>query len=331
MVGISDIITKVAREPGNSEIWTMQKIRAIAIHGGAGTIDRAQMSPEREMEYRNALQQALNEGCMILDKGGSSLDAVCASVVFMEENPLFNAGRGSVFNHEGKHEMDASVMRGDSLEAGAVAGICGPRNPVLLAREVMENSGHVLLCGKGAEQFARTMGLEFMPEEWFSTEFRKKQLEEALKEDDFRLDHGGGKKFGTVGAVALDTMGNLAAATSTGGMTNKKFGRLGDSPIIGSGNYADNRTCAVSCTGSGEYFIRAVAAFRLASLMEYGEKPLSEAADYVVNKKLAEMGGDGGLVAVDSKGNIAMPFNTPGMYRACRKPNGEIEIRIWKD
>lgn len=309
----------------------MQKRTAIAIHGGAGTIDRSRMNPEKEREYRMALRDALYEGALVLDKGGSSLDAVCAAVIMLEENPLFNAGKGSVFNHDGKHEMDASVMRGDSLEAGAVAGICGPRNPVLLAREIMEKSGHVLLCGSGAEQFARERGLEFMPEEWFSTEFRKMQLEEALKEGEVRLDHGGGKKFGTVGAVALDSMGNLAAATSTGGMTNKKFGRLGDSPIIGAGTYADNASCAVSCTGSGEYFIRSVTAFHVASLMEYGGKLLSEAAEYVVHKKLTAIGGDGGLIAVDSLGNVVMPFNTPGMYRACRHANGETEIRIWED
>lgn len=309
----------------------MQKKTAIAIHGGAGTIDRSQMSSEKEKEYRKALQQALTEGSIILEKGGSSLDAVCAAVVMLEENPLFNAGKGSVFNHDGKHEMDASIMRGESLEAGAVAGICGPRNPVLLAREVMEKSGHVLLCGRGAEQFARERGLEFMPDDWFSTEFRKNQLEDALKEGEVRLDHGGGKKFGTVGAVALDALGNLAAATSTGGMTNKKFGRLGDSPIIGAGTYADNATCAVSCTGSGEFFIRSVTAFNVSALMEYGGKSLWEAAEYVVHSKLAAIGGDGGLIAVDSRGNIAMPFNTPGMYRACRQANGHTEIRIWED
>ncbi|MBL7943843.1 MAG: isoaspartyl peptidase/L-asparaginase, partial [Flavobacteriales bacterium] len=239
---------------------------ALAIHGGAGTISRSQMPAEKEAAYRKALEDALSVGIAILENGGHALDAVEAAVMSLEDCPLFNAGRGAVFTHDGRHEMDASLMRGDTLQAGAVAGISGVRHPVQLARRVMENTGHVLLSGAGAVAFAREEGLEFQPDDWFFSEFRHAQWQEALRDDVVRLDHSGEKKFGTVGAVAIDQNGNLAAATSTGGMTNKKWGRVGDTPIIGAGTYADNQVCAISCTGNGEYFIRAVAAYDVACL-----------------------------------------------------------------
>jgi beta-aspartyl-peptidase (threonine type) len=304
---------------------------AIAIHGGAGTITRTLMTPEREASYTQALHAALAEGNGILSKGGTSLDAVAAAVVSLENNPLFNAGRGSVFTHEGTHEMDACIMRGDTLEAGAVAGIQGVQNPILLAKAVMEKSDHVMLVREGAEAFARSIGSVFQPDDYFFDNFRHQQLIDARAEGKMQLDHSEGKKFGTVGAVAKDVHGNLAAATSTGGMTNKRWGRVGDSPIVGAGNYANNATCAISCTGHGEFFIRAVVAYDISCLMEYKGLTLEQACQVVVNDKLVKFGGEGGLVAVDGLGNVCLPFNSEGMYRAWQTATEKAEVKIYKD
>ena len=303
---------------------------SLALHGGAGTIPRGSLTPEKESAYRNALKAALGGGWYILQSGGSALDAVEATVVSLEDTPLFNAGRGAVFTHDGTHEMDASVMRGDTREAGAVAGVQGVRNPVSLARLVMEKSGHVLLAGRGAEAFAKTQGVRFEPAEYFFDAFRHEQLQGAKAAGRVQLDHASEsptaldeKKFGTVGAVALDAQGNLAAATSTGGMTNKKWGRVGDSPIIGAGTWADNRTCAISCTGDGEFFIRTATAHAVQALMRWGGKSLEEACEEVVMRELVEIGGEGGLVAVDAGGRVSLVFNSEGMYRAWRSGDGE--------
>lgn len=303
---------------------------AIAIHGGAGTITRSSMTPEKEAAYRQALQDALAAGEAILKQKGSSLDAVEATVRVLEDNPLFNAGRGSVFTHEGKNEMDASIMNGSNLMAGAVAGVQNVKNPVSLARAIMERSEHVMMSGSGAVDFARSVNTEFMPDDYFFVQQRFDQLQEAIKTDSVVLDHTE-RKFGTVGAVAIDVSGNLAAATSTGGMTNKKHGRIGDTPIIGAGTYANNNTCAISCTGHGEYFIRSVVAYDISCLMEYKGKSLREACDLVVKEKLVKLGGEGGLIAVDAHGNIELPFNSEGMYRAFVKEGQTAYIGIYKD
>lgn len=293
---------------------------SLAIHGGAGTLVKGQMTAEKEEEYRTNLEKALDAGYSVLEKGGNALDAVEESVKKLEDSTLFNAGKGSVFTHKGTHEMDASIMDGKTLKAGAVSLVTGIKNPISLARSVMENSEHVFLAGAGAMSFAKKMGFEFLDAKYFYDEFRHKQWLEIKDTDTFQLDHSLKKdrKFGTVGAVALDKHGNLAAATSTGGMTNKKWGRVGDSPIIGAGNYANNATCAVSCTGSGEFFIRGVVAYDVSCLMEYKGMSLGEAAAEVIHNRVLKLGGDGGLIAVDRNGNIALPFNTEGMYRAYR-------------
>ena len=304
---------------------------SLAIHGGAGTILREKMTAEREAAYRNSLKQALLRGWAVLNQEGAAINAVEAAVCALEDDPLFNAGRGSVFTHEGKHEMDASIMSGEDLRAGAVAAVSQIKNPVRLARRVMEETEHVFLCGSGAEEFAREMNCEFAPPEYFYEQLRYEQLLQARREGAVQLDHTPAKKFGTVGAVACDLRGNLAAATSTGGMTNKRFGRVGDTPLIGAGTYADNSTCAVSCTGHGEFFIRAVAAYDVACLMKYKGLPLAEACAQVVNVHLHEMGGEGGLIAVDREGNIALTFNSEGMYRAWITQGREAQVAIYGD
>jgi beta-aspartyl-peptidase (threonine type) len=306
---------------------------AIAVHGGAGTIIRALMTPEKESEYISALKNAVISGENILKNGGSSIDAVETAVKILEDNPLFNAGRGSVFTHDAKHEMDASIMDGRNLLAGAVAGIQNIKNPIGLARTVMEKSDHVFLAGSGAIEFARKNMAEFMPDDYFFVQDRYDQLLEARAKDEVTLDHTptDGKKFGTVGAVALDVNGNLAAATSTGGMTNKRHGRVGDSPIIGAGVYANNITCAVSCTGHGEFFIRSVVAYDISCLMEYKGLSLQQACQHVVNEKLVKLGGEGGLIAIDKIGNVELPFNSEGMYRAFKKEGEEIYVGIYGD
>ena len=267
-----------------------------------------------------------------MSNGGSAIDAVETAVSYLEDSPLFNAGKGSVFTAEGTHEMDASIMDGSNKEAGAVGLISGIKNPIQLARKVKDNSDHVFLGGEGALKFAKAQGVSTLDDDYFFDQLRYDQWQEIKDTDSFQLDHSKSKdhKFGTVGAVARDAHGNIAAATSTGGMTNKRFGRIGDSPMIGAGNYANNTTCAVSCTGSGEFFIRGVVAYEVSALMEFKGLSLSEAANEVINKRILEIGGDGGLIAVDGEGNIAMPFNTEGMYRAQRISGQEPSIAIYK-
>ncbi|WP_283637523.1 isoaspartyl peptidase/L-asparaginase family protein [Aquaticitalea lipolytica] len=306
---------------------------SIAIHGGAGTLVKGLMTPELEAEYKAALQNALTQGYSVLEKGGSALDAVEIAVRLLEDSPLFNAGKGSVFTAEGTHEMDAAIMNGENLKAGAVSLITGIKNPVSLARDIMDKSYHVFLAGEGAMKFAKSNGYTIESPDYFYDEVRYKQWQGIKDSDNFQLDHSVKKdgKFGTVGAVACDQKGNIAAATSTGGMTNKKWGRVGDSPMIGAGTYANNNTCAVSCTGSGEYFIRGVVAYDVSCLMEHKGMSVGEASNEVINKRILKIQGDGGLIAIDTKGNIAMPFNTEGMYRACKTSKGEEVIAIYKE
>ena len=304
---------------------------SIAIHGGAGTLVKGMMTPELEANYITALKLALDKGYTILKSGGSAIEAVETAVISLEDSPLFNAGKGSVFTAEESHEMDASIMDGNSLNAGAVSLISGIKNPISLARDVMEKSEHVFLAGEGAIQFAKQLNYSIENAAYFYDEFRHKQWLEIKDTDNFQLDHSVKKdsKFGTVGAVACDQKGNIAAATSTGGMTNKRFGRVGDSPMIGSGNYANNKTCAISCTGSGEFFIRGVVAYDVACLMEHKNMSLADASNEVIHKRILEIGGDGGIIAVDTNGNIAMPFNTEGMYRASKSSTGIEEVSIY--
>lgn len=307
---------------------------ALAVHGGAGTILRENLTPELESEFLAALRESLRIGEEILAAGGGSLDAVEAVVVFFEDCELFNAGKGACFTHDGGHELDAAIMDGRNRAAGAVAGVRHVKNPIKLARLVMEATPHVMLVGQGAEELAACRGLELVEPAYFSTPRRWEQLQKALASEQQKIslsEDALERKSGTVGAVALDKAGNLAAATSTGGMTNKRWGRVGDSPLPGAGTYADNATCAVSCTGHGEYFIRAVAAYDVAALMEYRKLPLTEAANTVVMEKLLAMEGRGGLVAVDRAGNVALPFNTPGMYRGWLDRAGRARVAIFPD
>lgn len=303
----------------------------LVIHGGSGNISRERMSNDREAEYLAKLSEALKAGEAILKAGGSSMDAVVASIMILEDSPLFNAGKGAVFNYEGRNELDASIMDGKTLQAGAVAGITNIKNPITAARKVMENSPHVMLTGRGAEQFAFEQGLEAVDPSYFFDQTRWDQYREFLRGNtQLRGNTDPDMKMGTVGAVALDMDGNLAAATSTGGMTGKRFGRIGDSPIIGAGTYANNQTCAVSATGHGEYFIRNVVAYDISAQMLYSGKTLEEAANENVMEKLKEQGGNGGIIAVDREGNVAMPFNTTGMFRGYVKSSGETEVKIFK-
>lgn len=310
----------------------MQSKFAIALHGGAGTILQSLMTPEKETLYTSALQTALNTGLEILQNNGTALDAVTATVVALENSPLFNAGKGAVFNHEGTHEMDASLMNGKDLNAGAVAGVKSVKNPIILAQKVLEHSEHILLAGDGALQFAKDQNVALEEDDYFFDAFRYEQYQEALKEDRVQLDHtaGDGKKFGTVGAVAIDINGNLASATSTGGLTNKKYGRVGDSPIIGAGTYANNETCAVSCTGVGELFIKESVAFQIHSLMRDAHKTLQEACDIVVMDRLVKINGEGGLIAIDKDANIVLSFNSDGMYRAWANDKEQF-VKIYQD
>lgn len=312
----------------------------LVIHGGAGTILKKNMTPEKEKAYRDKMQEALNKGYDTLLKGGSALDACEVTLRILEDSPLFNAGKGSVFTNDGKNEMDASMMDGSNLKAGAVAGVRRIKNPVSAARCVMEKSEHVMMVGAGAEKFAKKCKLEMVDTAYFFTPERWESLQRIKKSEKTELDHSDTSgalpvykdyKYGTVGAVALDMNGNLAAATSTGGMTNKKWGRVGDSPIIGAGTYANNKTCAVSCTGHGEYFIRALVAYDISALMEYKGYSVKKAAGHVVLKKLVEMKGEGGVIALDAKGNFAMPFNAEGMYRGYINAKGAASVFIYKD
>ena len=316
---------------------------AIAIHGGAGTILPSAMTPDLETSYKAALQAALDAGYACLTGGGTSLEAVKAAVISLEDCILFNAGRGAVFAKDGSQEMDASIMEGRNLMAGAVSAVRNIRNPIELAYTVMTQSQHVMLSGKGAQDFAKLHGLKTEPDEFFYSDFRHQQWKQLQDSDETALDHSvtvadnssingvaEGKKFGTVGAVAVDQHGNIAAATSTGGMTNKQWGRVGDSPIIGAGTYANNKTCAISCTGHGEPFIRAVTAYDVSCLMEYKGLSLQEAMHVVVHDKLMKIDGEGGMVGVDAQGNSAMVFNSEGMYRGRRDSTGLNETLIYK-
>ncbi len=306
-----------------------KRMLAIAIHGGAGSIERGRLAPERELEYRKSLETALEAGYAVLERGGSSLDAVTEAVRLLEDDPLFNAGRGAVLTSNGGVEHDASIMDGRNLRAGAVSGTRHVRNPILLARRIMEQSPHVMLAGHGAEEFALEQGLQFVPNDWFITPQRRAELERA------RAGRPGtGNELvglGTVGAVALDAAGNLAAATSTGGMTNKRWGRVGDSPIIGAGTYASNASCAVSATGHGEYLIRHVVAHDVCKLVAYRGWSLARAAREVVHETLRPAGGEGGVIAVDPRGNVVMEFNSEGMFRAMRDSRGRREIALYRD
>jgi beta-aspartyl-peptidase (threonine type) len=306
---------------------------AIALHGGSGTILRANLSADKEQAYRKALSDALDIAWRILESGGSSLDAVESGARFLEDCPLFNAGKGAVLTADGGHELDAAIMCGKTREAGAVTGLKTVRNPVSLARRVMSDSPFVLLSGSGAEAFADDAGVDRVEPAWFTTEERLAQLREARERESLSMDHDlpGETKFGTIGVVALDRKGNLAAATSTGGLTNKRYGRVGDSPLIGSGTYADNKTCAVSCTGYGEEFIRAVTAHDVAARIRYLGESLETAARRVMMESLPRINGNGGLVAVDRRGNVSLPFNTDGMYRAWRTSRGNSGVAIFRD
>ena len=303
----------------------------LAVHGGAGTIPRETMTPGREAAFHAGLRQALRAGHAVLRGGGGALDAVTAAVMALEDDPLFNAGRGAVFTADGKIEMDAAVMEGRERRAGAVAGICGPRHPVLAARAVMERTDHVLLAGPGARPFCRDAGLEHKPLSWFATEFRRQALAEELERRRLGLADDGNeaRRHGTVGAVACDARGDLAAATSTGGMTAKMPGRVGDSPLPGAGTWADNGTCAVSATGHGEFFIRCAVGHEVASRMRWGGQTLEDAATAVVMEELAPIGGSGGLIAIDVAGHVALPFNCAGMYRGLVAADGTLRTAIY--
>lgn len=310
----------------------MKNIPAIAIHGGAGTISKKSMTPAKEAAYRTALTEALNSGYAVLEGGGKAIDAVEAAVNTLENTPIFNAGTGAVFSANGTHEMDASIMDGHTGEAGAVAGIQKVKNPISVARMVYQHSPHVMLSGQGAQDFARKFGATLATNDDLFDAYRFQQWLRVKGRETVALDHtedlDPDKKFGTVGAVACDAEGHLAAATSTGGMTNKRYGRIGDSPLIGIGTYADDKTCAISCTGHGEPFIRAVVAYDVVARMQYLGLSLEEACKQTVHQRLVEFEGEGGLIAVDAKGNITMPFNAQGMYRAWRK-GAEMAVAIY--
>ncbi|MBV7315089.1 isoaspartyl peptidase/L-asparaginase family protein [Shewanella sp. NIFS-20-20] len=325
-----------------SAVWAQGKPYAIAIHGGAGTIDKAAMSPEQQQAYRQTLTQAVNAGHEILAKGGDSLSAITAAIVILENSPLFNAGKGAVYTYDGGHELDAAIMDGHTMAAGAVAGVKHIANPIELARAVMQSSPHVLLSGAGAEEFALEQQFSLVPQSYFDTEARWQQWQQAktkMQQDKAQArDYHASinqmilkDKFGTVGAVALDKHGNLAAGTSTGGMTAKRFGRVGDSPIIGAGTYAENGVCAVSATGHGEYFIRYQVAGDICARVKYQGTSIIQASDQVINQRLISAGGSGGVIAIDHRGNIATPFNTEGMYRATRKNDDAVQVMIWRE
>ncbi len=324
---------KVEKESDQSEKF------CIVIHGGAGTILKENMTDSLEEEYKRVLDLAVSKGYDILKNGGNSLDAVTQTIIILEDSPLFNAGKGAVFTNEGKNELDASIMDGKSKAAGAVASVTRVKNPITLARAIMEVSEHVMMVGPGAEKFAEQNGVELVDPNYFFTAKRWEGLKKAKELEKTELDHAAAlhydvtikdQKFGTVGCVALDKKGNIAAGTSTGGMTNKRYGRVGDAPIIGAGTYADNATCGVSATGWGEFFIRNVVAYDIAAQMQYKNVSLADAAKETIQKKVPEMGGDGGIIAIDKDGNIIMEFNTAGMYRASVDKSGTKTIAIYK-
>jgi len=319
---------------GQAETASEEPPIAIAIHGGAGTISRESLTADRERAIRDALENAVRAGYAVLKRRDAAADAVITAINVLEDAPEFNAGRGAVLTNEGEVEMDASIMTGHDLAAGSVASVRGIRHPILAARAVLEHSPHVMLVGRGAEAFARLNDLEFMPEEWFHTGHRVEQLKQIKARESGQTAGAAQNEdrwFSTVGTVALDRAGNLAAGTSTGGMSNKRFGRVGDSPIIGAGTYADNRSCAVSATGHGEYFMRHVVAYTICARMRLAGETLAESADHVINRQLVDAGGDGGVIALDADGNIATPFNTPGMYRATIDRDGNVEVKIYRD
>lgn len=313
----------------------------LVIHGGAGTILKKNMTPEKEKAYRDALAESLTKGFEVIKKGGESENAVIEAIKVMENSPLFNAGKGAVFTHEGKNELDASLMIGNTMQAGAVAGVTSIKNPILAAKAVLQNSAHVMMVGKGAEEFAQNQGLEIVDPSYFKTEERWNSLQKVIEKDKekMELDHDAktqayvpfnfvDEKFGTVGAVALDNKGHISAGTSTGGMTNKRFGRVGDSPIIGAGTYA-NKEVGVSSTGWGEYFIKTVAAYDVAALMNYKKLSSKQAGEEVI-KKIGQLGGDGGMIILDKNGQASFPFNTAGMYRGSITQSGKITIEIYQ-
>ena len=306
---------------------------SIVIHGGAGTILKKNLSDKKEAEIRAKLTEALNAGYAVLKNGGESTDAVIAAINVMENSPLFNSGKGAVYNKVGKHELDASIMRGSDLQAGAVAGVKQVKNPINAAFEVLKNSPHVMLSGDGADEFAKQQNLELVDNSYFDTDYRYQQWQAinhkkdvSLSEDLLKTD----SKFGTVGAVAIDHNGTIAAGTSTGGMTNKAFGRIGDSPIIGAGTYADNRSCGISATGHGEFFIRYAVAHDICARVLYKNISLNQAADEVINDELIKAGGDGGIIGLDKNGNIVMTFNTAGMYRGYKTNDSPAQVLIYK-
>ncbi|MBT8253726.1 MAG: isoaspartyl peptidase/L-asparaginase [Flavobacteriaceae bacterium] len=333
--------TQANATSASQESSTEQADFAIVIHGGAGTILKKNMTSEKEAAYKVVLEEAIRTGYNILKSGGSSLDAVTKTINVMEDSPLFNAGKGAVFTNAETNELDASIMDGATLNAGASAGTTTVKNPIDLARAVMDNSPHVMLAGAGAEEFAKEQALELVDPSYFFTENRFNSLKRIKDSEKVELDHDNKQaffdseindyKFGTVGCAALDKNGNLAAGTSTGGMTNKRWGRIGDAPIIGAGTYANNASCAVSSTGWGEYFIRAMVAHDISALMEYRGMSLAEAARTVIHDKVGGLGGDGGIVAVDHQGNMVFEFNTAGMYRASMNDKGELIIKIYRD
>jgi beta-aspartyl-peptidase (threonine type) len=345
------VLPTIAQKGNFAEIKQLQSPQTpklgFMIHGGAGVIKKGGLTPEREKEYRAKLEEAVLAGYKSLQSGKSGLDAVETAIRIMEDSPLFNAGKGAVFTAEGKNELDASIMEGKTLMAGAVASLRRVKNPITLARAVMEKSPHVMMVGDGAEKFAKEMNVELVEEKYFWTQERWDGLQRIIQQEkekqkaaqdgkkvshnapDLRLEPA--NKFGTVGAVALDANGNLAAGTSTGGMTYKKFGRVGDAPIIGAGTYANNDSCAVSATGWGEFFIRIGVARDIAAQMEYQAMPIQRAADRVIKEKLQKMGGDGGIIAIDKFGNMAISFNSEGMYRAYIAANGKPVVEIYKD
>jgi beta-aspartyl-peptidase (threonine type) len=332
LVALASIVTlpmAATAAPSAAEQPATPRRLAIAIHGGAGVIAREQLGADGGAAYRQGLEAALDAGYAVLEAGGSSLDAVTTAVRLLEDNPLFNAGRGAVLAHDGRAYLDASIMSGKDLSAGAVTGVTTVRHPIDLARRVMEDSPHVMLSGEGAEEFASLKGLERVPNDWFITPTRRQQLDRVLQGRSAPRNELQG--LGTVGAVAVDARGDVAAATSTGGMTNKRWGRIGDAPIIGAGTYANNASCAVSATGHGEYFIRSVVAHDICALVEYKGWSLERAAKEVVQGKLVQRGGEGGIIAVDPQGNVVLEFNSPGMFRGLRDSSGRRKVGIYED
>jgi L-asparaginase / beta-aspartyl-peptidase len=332
LVALASIMTlpmAATAAPSAAEQPATPRRLAIAIHGGAGVIAREQLGADGGAAYRQGLEAALDAGYAVLEAGGSSLDAVTTAVRLLEDNPLFNAGRGAVLAHDGRAYLDASIMSGKDLSAGAVTGVTTVRHPIDLARRVMQDSPHVMLSGEGAEEFAGLKGLERVPNDWFITPTRRQQLDRVLQGRSAPRNELQG--LGTVGAVAVDARGDVAAATSTGGMTNKRWGRIGDAPIIGAGTYANNASCAVSATGHGEYFIRSVVAHDICALVEYKGWSLERAAKEVVQGKLVQRGGEGGIIAVDPQGNVVLEFNSPGMFRGLRDSSGRRKVGIYED